>query len=79
MSADNLEQMIRQADGDVVGMLRNAPVGQLRVPLPTRVHELARRAGAWARRHLFDQSTHMTDVYSRAQTSNGCSQRTAVN
>jgi len=34
MSADNLEQMIRQADGDVVGWVRDLEYGRLHLPSP---------------------------------------------
>jgi glycine cleavage system aminomethyltransferase T len=80
MSADNLEQMIRQADGDVVGMLRNAPVGNFAFPYQPEYTNWRDEQEAWATTAiLFDQSTHMTDVYFKGPDVKRLFSETAVN
>jgi glycine cleavage system aminomethyltransferase T len=64
MSTLNLEQMIQQADGDVVKMLRNAQIGNFAIPLQPEHTNWRDEQEAWATTAvLFDQSFHMTDVY----------------
>ncbi|MGE0214764.1 hypothetical protein [Mycolicibacterium sp.] len=64
MTATNLEQKIHQAGGDVVGMLRNAPMGNFAFPYRPEYTNWRDEQEAWATTAvLFDQSTHMTDVY----------------
>lgn len=64
MTAANLEQMIHEAGGDVVGMLRNAPMGTFAFPYQPEYSNWRDEQEAWATTAvLFDQSTHMTDVY----------------
>jgi vanillate/3-O-methylgallate O-demethylase len=80
MSAENLEQMIRQADGDVVGMLRNAPMGNFAFPYRPEYTNWRDEQEAWATTAiLFDQSTHMTDVYFKGPDVKRLFSETAVN
>jgi hypothetical protein len=63
VTAENLDQMIQEADGDVVGMLRNAPIGTFAFPYKPEYSNWRDEQEAWAATAvLFDQSTHMTDV-----------------
>ena len=80
MSAQNLEQMIQQADGDVVGMLRNAPMGNFAFPYKPEYSNWRDEQQAWATTAvLFDQSTHMTDVYFKGPDVKRLFCETAVN
>ncbi|HXO53692.1 MAG TPA: hypothetical protein VN888_22310, partial [Mycobacterium sp.] len=80
MSAQNLEQMIQQAGGDVVGMLRNAPMGNFAFPYKPEYSNWRDEQQAWATTAvLFDQSTHMTDVYFKGPDVKRLFSETAVN
>jgi vanillate/3-O-methylgallate O-demethylase len=80
MSAENLEQMIRQAGGDVVGMLRNAPMGNFAFPYRPEYSNWRDEQQAWATTAvLFDQSTHMTDVYLKGPDVKKLFSETAIN
>jgi vanillate/3-O-methylgallate O-demethylase len=64
MSTLNLEQLIQQAGGDVVEMLRNAQIGNFAIPLRPEYTNWRDEQEAWTTTAvLFDQSFHMTDVY----------------
>ena len=80
MSAQNLEQMIQQADGDIVGMLRNAPMGNFAFPYKPEYSNWRDEQQAWATTAvLFDQSTHMTDVDFKGPDVKRLFSETAVN
>jgi len=80
MSAANLEQMIEQSGGDVVGMLRNAPMGNFAFPYQPEYTNWRDEQEAWATTAvLFDQSTHMTDVYFKGPDVKRLFSETAVN
>lgn len=63
--ADNLEQVLAQANGDIVGLLRNNKIGAYVYPVvPPEFSNW--RDEQWAWQHsavLFDQSHHMFDLY----------------
>jgi vanillate/3-O-methylgallate O-demethylase len=80
MNAENLEQLIKQADGDVVGMLRNAQIGNFAIPLRPEYSNWRDEQEAWATTAvLFDQSFHMTDVYFTGPDVKRLFSETAVN
>jgi vanillate/3-O-methylgallate O-demethylase len=80
MNAENLEQLIKQADGDVVGMLRNAQIGNFAFPLRPEYSNWRDEQEAWATTAvLFDQSFHMTDVYFTGPDVKRLFSETAVN
>jgi vanillate/3-O-methylgallate O-demethylase len=80
MSAENLEQLIQQAGGDVVGMLRNAQIGNYAFPLNPEYTNWRDEQEAWATTAvLFDQSFHMTDVYFKGPDVKRFFSETAVN
>jgi vanillate/3-O-methylgallate O-demethylase len=65
LMADNLEQVLAQANGDIVGQLRNNQIGAYVYPVVAP--EFSNwRSEQWAWQHgavLFDQSHHMFDLY----------------
>src|SRR3546814_2354811 len=64
MTAETLQQKIDQAGGDVVGMLRNAPLGTFAFPYKPEYTNWRDEQESWHKTAvLFDQSNHMTDVY----------------
>src|SRR3546814_14973211 len=64
ISAETLQQKIDQAGGDVVGMLRNAPLGTFAFPYKPEYTNWRDEQESWHKTAvLFDQSNHMTDVY----------------
>jgi len=80
MSTENLEQMIHQAGGDVVAMLRNVPMGNFAFPYKPEYSNWRDEQEAWATTAiLFDQSTHMTDVYFKGPDVKRLFSETAVN
>jgi vanillate/3-O-methylgallate O-demethylase len=80
MSVPSLEQMIQQAGGDVVGMLRDAPIGNFAFPYQPEYTNWRDEQEAWATTAvLFDQSTHMTDVYFEGPDVKRLFSETAVN
>jgi len=61
---ETLEQKIQEAGGDVVEMLRNAPIGTFAFPYRPEYSNWRDEQESWAKTAvLFDQSNHMTDVY----------------
>jgi vanillate/3-O-methylgallate O-demethylase len=80
MSANNLEQLIQQAGGDVVAMLRNAQIGNFAFPMEPEYTNWRDEQEAWATTAaLFDQSFHMTDVYFKGPDARKFFSETAVN
>ncbi len=63
--ADNLQQVLDKANGDIVGQLRNNQIGAYVYPVVAP--EFSNwRSEQWAWQHgavLFDQSHHMFDLY----------------
>jgi vanillate/3-O-methylgallate O-demethylase len=80
MSGQNLEQLIDQANGDVVGMLRNVQIGNFAFPYQPEYTNWRDEQQAWADTAvLFDQSLHMSDVYFTGPDVKRLFSETAVN